>query len=148
VTRPVGRLGKQAAAKRLLLEGRSNHLAALMASPRHPTYCQFDRNHLGALTQVHARVQEQVNAIRTAETRRNLGWDAPAHEYDAPCSLSLCLLVVARHDKLDDKQLKAAARFYGNAAMEVLRDAVSKGYKDVETIRPTGSGDDSCLTRP
>jgi hypothetical protein len=119
-----------------------------MASPRHRTYRQVYRNPLGALTEVYARPLEQEDAFRTAETRRDLSWDAPADAYEAPCSLSLCLLVVARHDKLDDKQRKAAAQFYGNAAMKVLRDAVSMGYKDVVTIRPFGSGEDSCLTLP
>jgi hypothetical protein len=42
---------------------------------------------------------------------------------------------VAKHDKLDDGQRKEAARFYGNAAMELLRDAVSKGYKDVAHMK-------------
>jgi hypothetical protein len=32
---------------------------------------------------------------------------------------------------LDDTQRKAAAEFYGEAAMKVLREAVSKGYTDV-----------------
>jgi tetratricopeptide (TPR) repeat protein len=43
--------GDWAAAKRLLLEGRPHYLAALKANPRHPTYRQFYRNDLVALTQ-------------------------------------------------------------------------------------------------
>ena len=40
-------------------------------------------------------------------------------------------MIVANHDKLDDKQRKEAMLFYGDAAMKLLRDAVSKGFKDV-----------------
>src|SRR5262249_42607705 len=118
-------------AKRLLLEGRPHHLAALKANPRHPTYRQFYRNHLYALTRVHAALLEPQDAVRTAETRRDLGWNAPSDAYDAACLLSLCVPIVATHDKLDDSRREEAARFYGDAGMKLLREAVSKGYKDV-----------------
>jgi serine/threonine protein kinase len=124
-----------AAAKRLLLEGRPHHLAALMANPRHPSYRQFYRNHLAMLTVAHAGLLEQDDAVSTAETCRDLGWNAPADAYDAACFLSRCVPIVAQHDKLDGKQRKEAERFYGDAAMKLLRDAVSKGYKDVAHMK-------------
>jgi tetratricopeptide (TPR) repeat protein len=127
--------GSWATAKRLLLEGRPHHLAALKADPRHPTYRQFYRNHLIVLTWVHAGLLEQQDAVRAAETCRDLGWNAPADAYDAACILSLCVPIVAKHDKLDDRQRKEAAQLYSDAAMRLLRDAVSKGYKDVPTMK-------------
>jgi tetratricopeptide (TPR) repeat protein len=123
--------GNWAAAKQLLLEGRPHHLAALKANPKHPTYRQFYRNHLQELTTVHAELLEPEDAVGTAETRRDLGWNAPADAYDAACLLSSCIPIVAQHDKLDDKQRQEAAQFYGDAALKLLREAVSKGYKDV-----------------
>ena len=78
---------------------------------------------------------EQDDAVRTAETHRDLGWDAPADAYDAACFLSQGVPIVAKHDKLDDKQRQEAAKFYGDAAMKLLRDAVSKGYKDVPHMK-------------
>jgi tetratricopeptide (TPR) repeat protein len=127
--------GNWAAARRVLLEGRPHHLAALKANPRHPTYRQFYRNHLMVLTEAHAGLLEPEDAVRTAETVRDLGWSAPADAYDAACSLSLCIPIVAKHDKLDDKGRKGAAQFYGAAAMKLLRDAVSRGYKDVARMK-------------
>jgi hypothetical protein len=38
---------------------------------------------------------------------------------------------VAFHARLDDKQRKGVAQFDGDAAMQMLRDALSKGYKGV-----------------
>jgi serine/threonine protein kinase len=122
--------GNSAAAKRLLLEGRRHHLAALKANPRNPDYRQFYRNHLGVLTAVHAGLLEPEDAIRTAETCWDLGWNAPADAYDAACFLSLCIPIVGKHDKLDAKARKDAVQFYGDAAMKLLRDAVGKGFKD------------------
>jgi hypothetical protein len=87
------------------------------------------------LTEVHAGLLEQQNAVRTAETCRDLGWDAPADAYSAACALSQCVPIVAKHDKLDDQQRKEAAQFYGDAAMKLLREAVSKGYKDVAHMK-------------
>jgi serine/threonine protein kinase/Flp pilus assembly protein TadD len=127
--------GNWAAAKQLLLEGRPHHLAALKANPRHPTYRQGYRNHLAVLTAAHAGLLGQREAIRTAEACRNLGWSAPADAYAAACGLSLCVPAVAKHDKLDAKRREAAAQFYSDAAMKALREAVSKGYKDVRLIK-------------
>jgi serine/threonine protein kinase len=124
-----------AAAKRVLLEGRPHHLAALTANPSHPTYRQIYRDHLGALTAAHAGLLEQDEAVRTAETCRDLSWDAPADAYDAACFLSLCVPVVAEHNKLDATQREEAVKFYGNAAIKQLREAVGKGYKDVAHMK-------------
>jgi hypothetical protein len=127
--------GNWAAAQGLLLEARPHHLAALKANPRHPTYWQFYRNHLGALTAIHAGLLEQEDALRTAETCRDLGWDAPADSYSAACGLSQCVPIVTKHDKLDQKHRQEATRFYGDLAMKLLCEAVSKGYKDVAHMK-------------
>ena len=42
---------------------------------------------------------------------------------------------MAKHDKLDAKQREAAAQLYSDAAMKALREAVSKGYKDVRNMK-------------
>jgi hypothetical protein len=124
-----------ATAKRLLLEGRPHHLAALEANPRHPEYRKFYRNHLDMLTEVHAGLLEQEDAVRTAEFYRDLGWNAPVGAYDAACFLCWCIPIVTHHDKLDATQRKAAVQFYGDAAMKLLREAVSKGYKKVACMK-------------
>jgi hypothetical protein len=127
--------GNRAAAKRLLREGRPHHLAALKANPRDPSYRRFYRNHLSVLTTVHAGLLEPQDAVRTAETCRDLGWDPPVDAYEAACALSQCIPTVAQHDKLDAKRRKEAAQFYGAAAMKLLREAVSKGYKNAAHMR-------------
>src|SRR5262245_9169201 len=129
------RQGNWAAAKQLLMESRPHHLTALKANPRHPTYRQFYRSHLALLTAAHAGLLEQEDAVRTAENCRDLGWNASVDAYDAACFLSRCVPIVAQHDKLDATHRKEAAQFYGDAAMKLLRDAVSKGYKDVAHMK-------------
>ena len=128
-------LGNWATAKQLLLEGRPHHLAALKANPLHPTYRQFYRNHLNVLIAAHAGLLDQPEAVRTAETCRNLGWRASEDSYSAACGLCHSVTAVAKHDKLDAKEREAAAQFYSDAAMKALRVAVSKGYRDVTNIK-------------
>jgi hypothetical protein len=84
---------------------------------------------------VHAALLEPADAVRTAETYRDLGWNPPVDACDAACSLSRCIPIMAKHDKLDDKQRKEATQFYGDAAMKLLREGVSKGWKDVEPMK-------------
>jgi len=127
--------GNWAAARQVLREGRPHHLAALKANPRHPTYRQFYRNHLSVLTQVLAGQLEHQDAVRTAETCQDLGWNAPADAYDAACFLSRCIPIVAKHDKLDDRQRQDAAKFYGDGALKLLRNAASKGYQDAAHLK-------------
>jgi tetratricopeptide (TPR) repeat protein len=124
-----------AAAKRVLLEGQPYHRTALKANPRNPVYRQFYQNHLTVLTAAHAALLEPEGAVRTAETFRDLGWDAPADAYNAAVCLSRCIRIVIQHDKLDARQRNEAAQFYGDAAMKLLRDAVTRGFKDVMRLR-------------
>jgi hypothetical protein len=127
--------GDWAAAKRLLLESRPHHLAALKAKPGHPLYRQYYRSHLRLLTEVHAGLLERDDAVSTAEIWRDLGWNAGADAYDAACALSRCVAIVAQHNELDDPQRKEAVQFYGDAAMKLLREAVSKGYRNMPHLQ-------------
>jgi tetratricopeptide (TPR) repeat protein len=127
--------GDPAAAKGYLVEAGPHHAAALKANPRHPTYRQFYRNSLWALARAHAGLLEPAEAVRAAETIRDLGWAPPANAYDAACALGYCIQLVAKHDKLDAEKRKEAVRFYGDAAMKLLRDAVMKGFGDVKRLK-------------
>ncbi len=114
----------------MLLKGQPYHLAALKAEPTNPSYRQGYRSNLTELIEVHARLLEREDAVRTAETYRDQGWDVPTDAYNASRLLSRCIPIVAKHDKLDDQQRKEAVQFYGDAAMKLLREAVEKGYRD------------------
>jgi hypothetical protein len=87
------------------------------------------------LTEVHAGLLEKDDAVRTAEAHRDLGWDPPADAYDAAGSLSGCIPIAVRHQELDDQERQELARFYSDAAMKLLRAAVSKGYRDVAHVK-------------
>jgi len=121
--------------RRRLDEGRPHHLAALKANPRHPTYRQFYNFNLMELARAHAGLLDPEEALRTAQTRRDTGWDPPADAYDAACALARCIPIVAKHEKLDADKRKEAVRFYGDEAMQLLRDALAKGFKDAVRMK-------------
>lgn len=131
--------GALTAAKQLLLEHQSHHLAALKANSRHGRYRSFFRNHLCLLAEVQAGLLEPEEARRTAALRRDVGWDPPADAYDAAVILSRCLPIVAKHEKLSEAQRQQAEQAYGAAVIEMLREAVQKGFKDVARLKSDAS---------
>jgi hypothetical protein len=48
--------------------------------------------------------------------------------------LSRCIPIVAKHEKLDEPHRQEAVRFYCDAVMKLLHDAVSRGYNDVQEL--------------
>jgi tetratricopeptide (TPR) repeat protein len=123
-----------AAARAYLDQARPHHQAALKANPRHPSYRQFYRNNLLALVQAHAGLLDQAAAVKTAQTLRDLGWNPLADAYNAACALSLCIPIAHEHEKLDAEQRQAAVQFYGDEAMNLLREAVARGFQNAERL--------------
>jgi serine/threonine protein kinase len=124
------RQGNWIDARRTLLEGQPYRLAAIEANSRNSEYRRRYRDQLVLLTELHARLLEPEDAMRTAEAARDLGLDAPSDAYNASCLMSRCIPIVAQHDKLDDLQRKQAVQFYGDAAIKLLSQAVSKSFRD------------------
>ncbi|HMP04559.1 MAG TPA: tetratricopeptide repeat protein, partial [Gemmatales bacterium] len=124
-----------AVARQKLEEAQPYHQAALQANPRHLTYRQFYRNHLGVLTWSCAGLGDRSAAVATAEKRRDLGWDPPADAYDAACALAQYMPIVEKDDQLDADKRQTEMQFYGDEAMKMLRDAVSKGFKDAAKLK-------------
>lgn len=122
-------------AKGYLEEARPHHLAALKASPRHPFYRQYYRNNMMALARANAGLLDQVTAFQAAESIRDLGWDPPVNAFDAARAMAQCIPIVAEHEKLDTNQRDVAVKFYGDAAMKLLHDAKSKGFKGANEIK-------------
>jgi hypothetical protein len=75
------------------------NFAALCWIEFRATSWQFYRHHPSELTILHAELLEQEDAVRTADTCRDLGWDLPVDAYADTCGLSQCVPIVAKHDK-------------------------------------------------
>jgi hypothetical protein len=124
-----------AAARKLLDEAFPYHQAALQANPRHPDYRLFYRYSLVELTQSCAGLGDRPAALAAAAKLRDLGWDPAADAFGAAWTLAWCVPIVEKDDKLDAPQRQAEMQYYADQTMAMLRDAVAKGYKDVEHLK-------------
>src|SRR5207249_3779480 len=76
---------------------------------------------------------DQAAAVRAAEQVRDLGWDPPANAYNAACALSLCIPIVEKQEPA--ASARAAAQFYGDQAMKMLKEAIARGWKDAAHMK-------------
>jgi hypothetical protein len=120
-----------AAARQLHVEAIPHHQAALKANPHHPGYRDSYRRNLLGLVGVLAGLQDQVAAVRTAEQLRDLDWDPAGNAYDAACALALCVPIVAQDQHLASDLRQVQVWTYADRAMDLLRQAVARGFKDV-----------------
>jgi serine/threonine protein kinase/tetratricopeptide (TPR) repeat protein len=123
------------AGKAYLDDALAHHQAALEADTRNSVYRQGFKMHLSVLVHANAGLQDQATAVQAAQKLRDLGWDLPGDAYDAGCALAICIPVVQKDDRLDPAKRQAAAQFYGDQAMAMLRTAVANGYKDAAQIK-------------
>jgi serine/threonine-protein kinase len=123
------------AAHQRLDEAVPYHQAALQANPLNPIYRQFFRNNLLAQTSVCAAEGDLAGSFAAAKKRCDLGWDPPDDAYDAACALAVCIPIAATKDQLDETKRQDAIQFFGDKAMAMLHDAVTKGYKDIDLLR-------------
>jgi serine/threonine protein kinase/tetratricopeptide (TPR) repeat protein len=122
-------------ARKMLEEAMTYHQAALQANPRQSEYRRLYRNNLRALTMSCAGLGDRSAAEAAARNLSHLGWDPPADAYDAACALAQCTPLVENNEKLDATKRQVDMKFYADAALAMLRDAISKGHKDVERMR-------------
>jgi tetratricopeptide (TPR) repeat protein len=122
-------------AKTFLGEALPHHNAALKANPRHPDFRSFYRQNLYISVLVHASLQDQPAAIRAAVLIHDLGWEPPTDAFSAASLLSRCIARVQDDNKESTGERKRAAILYGDEAMKMLRDALTKGFKGIEHMK-------------
>jgi serine/threonine protein kinase len=121
--------------KTYLAEAEPHFAATISANPRNPGYRQGYYLYLTALTQTKAGLGDQDGALVTSHRLRDLAWGPASDAYQAACALSLCIPAVDTNRHADQSQRQAAVRFYGDHALTMLRDAVSKGWTDAAHMR-------------
>jgi tetratricopeptide (TPR) repeat protein len=122
-------------ARQLLEQARPHHQAALKANPRHPLY----RNHFFVntfeLAKTLVALGDHAAAAEAAGQLLDIGWDPAQDGYTAACFLSLCIPLAEEDVKLSKDQRQKQARAYADAALRALRQARTKGFKDVAQLK-------------
>ena len=106
----------------------------LTTDPKNSEFRATYREALSVGASTLAGLLEQAKAMNSARRIRDLRWEPSVDAYVAAAALARCIPLVAENQKLDGDHRKAAMQFYGDEAVRILREAVAKGFQDVEKV--------------
>jgi hypothetical protein len=123
------------AARRLLEEAEPHLRKALEANPRDPVYravfCDIRRELAATLLEL----GEHAGAAEAAADLARVAADPAGDACKAAGFLSRCIPLAEKDAKLPEARRKELAKSYADRAMEALRQAVAKGYKDAAQMK-------------
>ncbi len=122
-------------ARTLLEQARPHHRAALQANSKNPTYRQFLSNNLASLAPTLVMLGDHVAAATTAEELAGFSWARASDIYNAACALALCVPAAEKDTKLSEAERQRQARTYADRSLALLRQAITKGYKNVAHMK-------------
>jgi serine/threonine protein kinase/tetratricopeptide (TPR) repeat protein len=139
---PWGGLGALARGRLALAEARgcldravAHDRAARDANPLSPQYRDYLRNDHALLAVVLLRLGDHAGAAAAAEELPRLVPDAPGEYVRAAGFLARCVSPANGDERLPEGQRREVAQAYARRAVELLREAVSRGYKDVNALK-------------
>jgi tetratricopeptide (TPR) repeat protein len=123
-------------AARQLLEQAHVHLrVALDAYPRHPFFREFCRENRQLLATTLVDLGEHAAAALAADDLARIALDPALDSYNAACYLSRCVTLAEKDAKLPQVRREELAKSYGDRAIELLRQAIARGYKDARHMK-------------
>jgi serine/threonine-protein kinase len=132
----VARARKDFAAARQLLDQAQSHLqAVLKVNPRNPVYRQYfwENRQLAAATLLD--LGEHAAAAEAATDLARFAFQPADDAYKAAGFFARCIPLADKDSKRPEARRKELARSYGDRAVEALRQALSKGYKDIAHLQ-------------
>ena len=109
--------------------------SALAANPKHTVFRGFQYQMFAALAVSYAGLLNQPGAVRAGDAIRDLGLDPASDAYNAACALSLCIPILAKHDRLTAEERQRATEFYADRALALLHEAIGKGFRNASHIK-------------
>jgi serine/threonine-protein kinase len=108
---------------------------ALAANPQNPLYRQYLRNDYAVLATVLLRLGDHAAAAAAAEELPRLFTDVPVEHVRAAEFLARCVPVAERDGGLPEARRQEVARGYARRAVELLRAAAARGFKEVGRLK-------------
>ncbi len=122
-------------ARELLEEAVRHERIALDSNPQHPTYRQFLRTDYLRLARLVARQGDHARAAETVRLANELSLDSPQDCQRAAAILCECVTRAESDGDLADERKQDLATAYAERAVAILRRAVEKGYRNLESLR-------------
>jgi tetratricopeptide (TPR) repeat protein len=124
-----------ALARKLLDNALPHHRAALKAHPQHAAYREAYFKNRWSLAAASIHLGDHAAAVDAANQMVEAAGD-PAHDvYSAAGVWGYCVGVAQNDPTLSEDQRNELARKYGDRALDLLRQAVRNGYKDIEHMK-------------
>src|SRR5262249_55732566 len=108
---------------------------ALRANPRNTVYRKFYRINRWRLTEALLALEEHTAAAKAAEEFLQAATDSPQDEFTAACLLAGCTRLAEKDQRLPAERRQELAQAYTERAATFLRQAVAKGYKNLEALK-------------
>jgi tetratricopeptide (TPR) repeat protein/predicted Ser/Thr protein kinase len=121
---------------REMLESAVRHeRTALEFNPQHPAYRLFLRTDYLRLARAAVRQGDHVRAAEVTRLAAELGFDTAGDCQRAAFVLAECITRAGRDDQLSDDQKKDSIDRCAAEATALLRQAIDKGYRNLNTLR-------------
>jgi tetratricopeptide (TPR) repeat protein len=122
-------------ARQLLEESRPPLQAALASNPRNPFFREVFRGHSQQLAATLLQQGDHTGAALAAADLGRIAFDPAGDAYQAACYFARCIAFAENDTKLPEARRKELALSYGDQAMQMLQQAITKGYKDRGNIQ-------------
>ena len=110
-------------------------LIAVQLFPEQTNYIKKLHGYLVTLAEIHLDERDYTAAGQLAGKLLTLHPSAWEADYDAACILSRCLTVAEKDSRLPESRRRELAQSFGDQAVERLRVAIAKGFKDAGHVK-------------
>jgi tetratricopeptide (TPR) repeat protein/tRNA A-37 threonylcarbamoyl transferase component Bud32 len=122
-------------ARQWLKKAEPHHEAALAAQPQNALHLLYYRNNRWVLSECLIQLGDHAAAAQTAEQWVRNAVDAKTDSYNCATCLAHCVALVRKDEKLTVERRRELEKQYGERALELLRQAVTAGFRDVEALK-------------
>jgi tetratricopeptide (TPR) repeat protein len=127
--------GEWADARQLLGKAVAHQQAALESNPKHPTYRRLLGTHYQDLAETLVQLGEHAEAARAAADALPFFPDSARDLYNSACYLARCVPLAEEDAKLAEEKRKELAQTYADRAVDLLRQALQKGFRDAAQLK-------------
>jgi tetratricopeptide (TPR) repeat protein/tRNA A-37 threonylcarbamoyl transferase component Bud32 len=104
-------------------------------APRDPAYLKHLRENYVALAEAWLQLREHAGAAKTVTEFAPLFSEGWQERLQAGRVLARCAVLAEKDDKLAPEQRKDLAKTYADRAVQLLREAIQKGYQDLDYLK-------------
>jgi tetratricopeptide (TPR) repeat protein len=122
-------------ARQLLEQAWSHLLGALAANPRDLAYWAAYSQNRQLLAATLLDLREHGSAAKAAADLARGPFHAAENTYNAASVLSRCVALAEQDTKLSEARRKEQAKAYADQALAVLRQAIARGYNDIDHLK-------------